>query len=176
MLNGSSDSLRVLGVDPGLNITGYGVIDSSRDDVSLVEGGIINVPNRLPLEKRLSIIFYGIQDIILDLKPNILALEEVYTHYERPKVAVMMGHARGVICLAAAINQVPVVSYAATHIKGALTGNGRASKEQIQRMVMVRLNLKSAPDKLDVTDALAVALCHIVRGCRQADYLDIPTR
>jgi crossover junction endodeoxyribonuclease RuvC len=171
MKDKTSESLRILGIDPGLNVTGYGIIDSIGDDVSLVEGGVINISSGYPLEKRLSTIFYGIQEVISEFKPDVIALEEVYTHYERPRVAVMMGHARGVICLAAAVNHVPISSYAPTHIKSSLTGNGRASKEQIRRMVITRLNLKSAPDTLDVTDALAAALCHVVRGEREADYL-----
>lgn len=167
------NNLRILGVDPGLNITGYGLIDLCANETSLLEGGVINIPARLPLEQRLSTIFHGIQALILEFRPEALALEEVYTHYERPRVAVMMGHARGVICLAAAVNQVPVFSYAPTHIKSSLTGNGHASKEQIKRMVQIRLSLKVVPDSLDVTDALAAALCHAVRGAREADYLKL---
>jgi crossover junction endodeoxyribonuclease RuvC len=78
-----------------------------------------------------------------------------------------MGHARGVICLAAAVNQVQVFSYAPTHVKSCLTGNGRASKEQVGRMVGLRLGLKTVPDPFDVTDALAIALCHLVRRGKQ---------
>ncbi|MDI6828504.1 MAG: crossover junction endodeoxyribonuclease RuvC [Armatimonadota bacterium] len=163
MESSKDNSLRILGVDPGLNITGYGIIEVINEKPTLVEGGVIRVPSRLPLEKRLSTIFYGIEELIKEFNPQALALEEVYTHYDRPRVAVMMGHARGVICLASSLNQVPVFSYASTHIKGSLTGNGRASKEQIQRMVQAQLNLKTPPEPLDVSDALAVALCHCVR-------------
>jgi crossover junction endodeoxyribonuclease RuvC len=78
-----------------------------------------------------------------------------------------MGHARGVICLAAGVNQVPVFSYAPTHIKSSLTGNGRAGKEQVRRMVEMRLRLKTTPEPFDVSDALAAALCHLVRRGRE---------
>lgn len=176
MASETQNNLRILGVDPGLNTTGYGVVDTRGNETVLVEGGIIRIPAKLPLEKRLSTIFHGIQEIILELRPEALALEEVYTHYERPRVAVMMGHARGVICLAGAVNQIPVFSYAPTHIKSSLTGNGRASKEQIRRMVQIRLNLKSMPETLDMSDALAVALCHVVRGHRAIDYLIQPKK
>ena len=159
-------TMRILGVDPGLVITGYGLIDVVKGEPTLVEGGVVRAPTKLPLEQRLSTIFHGIQEIATEFHPDALALEEVHTQYERPIVAVMMGHARGVICLAAAVNQIPLVSYAPTHIKSALTGNGRASKEQIRRMVMMRLNLKTAPSPLDVSDALAVALCHLSRAGR----------
>lgn len=161
--------MRILGVDPGLITTGYGLIDIVHGEPTLLEGGVIRIPTTLPLEKRLSTIFYGIQEILLEFHPEALALEEVHTQYERPRVAVMMGHARGVICLAAAVNQVPVASYAPTQIKGALTGNGRAGKEQIRRMVEIRLNLKTTPEPLDVSDALAVALCHLSRTGRGID-------
>lgn len=176
MASRTQNNLRILGVDPGLNTTGYGVVDTCGNETVLVEGGIIRIPAKLPLEKRLSTIFHGIQEIILELKPEALALEEVYTHYERPRVAVMMGHARGVICLASEVNQVPVFSYTPTHIKSSLTGNGRASKEQIRRMVQIRLNLKTIPETLDLSDALAVALCHVVRGDREIDYLIQPKK
>lgn len=163
-----NNRLRILGVDPGLNITGYGLIDVAAGQPSLVEAGVIKIPSKQPLEKRLSTIFHGLQELIEEFQPDALALEEIYTHYERPIVAVMMGHARGVICLAAALNQVPLFSYASTHIKGSLTGNGHASKEQVRRMVVVTLKLKTTPEPLDVSDALAAALCHISRASRSA--------
>lgn len=162
--------LRILGVDPGLIVTGYGIIDVVAGEPRLVEGGVIRVPTKLPLEQRLSTVFFGIQELMKEFEPGAVALEEVYTHYDRPRVAVMMGHARGVICLAASLNQVPLFSYASTHIKGALTGNGRASKQQVQRMVQLRLGLAQAPEPLDVTDALAAALCHLVRSTRSVQH------
>lgn len=158
--------LRILGIDPGLNVTGYGVIDDREGKPALIEGGVIRTSAKSPLEQRLVDVFLGIEDLLKQFEPNAVALEEVYTHYDRPRVAVMMGHARGVICLAASLSQVPVFSYASTHIKAALTGNGRASKEQLQRMVQTCLDLESAPSPLDVTDALAAALCHLVQNSR----------
>jgi len=163
----SINTMRILGVDPGLVTTGYGLIDVTSGEPTLIEGGVVRASTKLPLEQRLSTIFHGIQEIVLEFHPDALALEAVHTQYERPIVAVMMGHARGVICLAAAVNQIPVTSYAPTQIKSALTGNGRASKEQIRRMIMMRLNLKTEPSPLDVSDALAVALCHLSRAGRQ---------
>ena len=142
------------------------MIDAVGGEPVLLEGGVIRIPAKKPLEERLSTVFHGIQELIKEFEPDALALEQVYTHYERPMVAVMMGHARGVICLAAGLNQVPLFSYAATHIKSSLTGNGRASKEQVKRMVEIRLKIKNCPDPLDVSDALAAALCHLVRSSR----------
>lgn len=163
-----NNRIRILGVDPGLITTGYGLIDVVGNTHTIVEGGVIRIPPKLPLEQRLSTLFFGLQEIYKDFQPDAVALEEVHTQYERPIVAVMMGHARGVICLTAALNQTPLFNYAPTHIKSSLTGNGRASKEQIRRMVQVRLNLKTTPEPLDVSDALAVALCHTSRMGR--DY------
>ena len=163
--------MRILGIDPGLITTGYGLIDVCQGVPSLLEGGVVRAPTKLPIEKRLATIFYGIQEILLEFKPDAVALEEVHTQYERPMVAVMMGHARGAICLAAAVNQTPVFSYAPTHVKSALTGNGRASKEQIRRMVQLTLSLKTCPEPLDVSDALAIALCHVSRAGRDYEQL-----
>jgi len=157
------DTLRILGIDPGLNVTGYGLIDAIRGEAVLLEGGVIRIPPKLPIEQRLSTLFYGIQEIILEFQPALLSLEEVHTQYKRPIVGVMMGHARGVICLAAAVNQIPVFSYAPNRVKSSLTGNGHADKEQVRRMVQNRLKLKTAPEPLDVSDALAIALCHMGR-------------
>jgi crossover junction endodeoxyribonuclease RuvC len=89
-----------------------------------------------------------------------MALEELYSHYSRPKTAILMGHARGVICLAAAQAGVPVIPYSATRIKRIVTGSGRASKAQVQRAVQSELRLDTLPDPPDVADALAIALCH----------------
>lgn len=159
------NKLRILGIDPGMSITGYGLIDVVMGEPVLIEGGVIRISSKQPIEKRLSTIFHGIQELLAEFRPEAVSIEEVYTHYERPRVAVMMGHARGVVCLAAALGQVPVYSYGATHIKSSLTGNGHAGKEQVQRMIQTRLKLKKAPEPYDVTDALAAALCHAMRGC-----------
>jgi crossover junction endodeoxyribonuclease RuvC len=155
---------RILGIDPGLNITGYGLIEVEGAQASVLEAGVIRIPAKKPIEERLSTLFFGLQEVFKEFEPEAVALEEVHTQYERPIVAVMMGHARGVICLAAALNQSKVFSYAPTHIKSALTGNGRASKEQIRRMVCVQLKLTTEPEPLDVSDALATALCHMRRA------------
>jgi crossover junction endodeoxyribonuclease RuvC len=90
-----------------------------------------------------------------------MAIEELYSHYERPRTAILMGHARGVICLAAAQANVPVVSYSATQIKRLLTGNGRAPKSQMQRAICHEFGLASPPEPPDVADAMALALCHL---------------
>jgi crossover junction endodeoxyribonuclease RuvC len=90
----------------------------------------------------------------------VMALEELYSHYDRPRTAILMGHARGVICLAAAQAGIPVLHYSATQIKRILTGSGRASKAQVQRAIQRELALSDPPEPPDVADALAAALCH----------------
>lgn len=153
--------MRILGIDPGLNTTGYGVIQVSGRDISLCEGGVIRTGSPSdPLETRLSRLYDGTMEVLEQFTPESLALEELYSHYQHPSTAILMGHARGVICLAASKKEIPVCSYASTKIKSCLTGNGRASKEQMQRAMQARLKLKEIPTPHDVADALAVAICH----------------
>jgi crossover junction endodeoxyribonuclease RuvC len=101
-----------------------------------------------------------VADVIAALRPEVMALEQLYSHYARPRTAILMGHARGVICLAATQAGIPVVSYAATRIKKILTGAGRAPKGQMQRAIQFELGLAQLPEPPDVADALAAAVCH----------------
>jgi crossover junction endodeoxyribonuclease RuvC len=151
---------RILGVDPGLHITGYGVLEASGGCLRLCEAGVVRGRATGNLAVRLESIYVGIVDVIACLKPAVMALEELYSHYKRPRTAILMGHARGVICLAATQAGIPVVSYSATQIKKILTGAGRAPKGQMQRAVQFELGLAQLPDPPDVADALATALCH----------------
>jgi crossover junction endodeoxyribonuclease RuvC len=151
---------RILGIDPGLNITGYGVLDVDHGHMSIVEAGVIRSTRSQELGKRLAAIHEGVGETIEALKPDCVGLEELYSHYERPKTAIIMGHARGVICLAAEESRLPIFHYAATQVKKILTGNGRAPKAQVQLAVTRHLNLPETPEPADVADALAIALCH----------------
>jgi crossover junction endodeoxyribonuclease RuvC len=153
-------SLRILGIDPGLNITGYGVLDAGDGRLRLCEAGVVRGKSRGSLTKRLLEIHTGVTEVIANLQPAVMALEELYSHYDRPRTAILMGHARGVISLAAAQAGIPVLSYSATQIKRILTGSGRASKSQVQRAIQRELALAAVPEPPDVADALAVALCH----------------
>ncbi len=126
----------------------------------MIQGGT----SKDPLEERLLNIYQGVGEVIREWCPDCLALEELYSHYEHPVTAILMGHARGVICLAAAQNQVAVYNYPSTRIKLLLTGSGKAAKGQVQRAVKEWLKLKSPPQPDDVADALAVALCHSLVG------------
>jgi crossover junction endodeoxyribonuclease RuvC len=161
--------MRVLGVDPGLEATGYGVIErTDTGDVRLLEAGVIRTETRIPLAERLVTISREIRQVIADLRPAVLVLEELYSAYKHPRTAIVMGHARGVICLAAAEAGLPVVGYAPARIKQAVVGSGRASKDQVGRMVTLKLGLTQVPEPDDVTDALAVALTHCEMGRRLA--------
>ncbi|MEO1496776.1 MAG: crossover junction endodeoxyribonuclease RuvC [Planctomycetota bacterium] len=152
--------MRILGIDPGLNVTGYGVIDADERGVRLVEGGVVRGGKGKSLAHRVGEIHAGVADVIASLKPAAVAIEELYSHYERPKTAILMGHARGVIVLAATQAGLPVTNYAATQIKRILTGAGRAPKEQMQQAIQHELGLASLPEPADVADALAIAVTH----------------
>jgi len=156
----SSNPPRILGIDPGLNITGYGVLEIDGGRLRLYEGGVVRGKTRGSLTARLKQIYDGVSDVIQSLQPSVMALEEIYSHYSRPRTAILMGHARGVICLAGAQAGIEVVHYSATQIKRILTGSGRAPKGQVQRAIQRELGLTELPDPPDVADALAIALCH----------------
>jgi len=152
---------RILGVDPGLHVTGYGVVEvDAANRPHLCEAGVIRAAARGDLGKRVKSIFDGITELIEAFHPSVLALEELYSHYQRPRTAILMGHARGVICLAAAQAGITVIPYGATQVKRLLTGSGRAPKSQIQRAVQRELSLAHLPNPPDVADALAIAICH----------------
>jgi crossover junction endodeoxyribonuclease RuvC len=153
----------ILGIDPGLNTTGYGVIDVASGKVRLLEAGVIRSRSK-HLTAKLGEIYDGIREVFETFKPNTVAMEQLYTHYDRPTTAILMGHARGCICLAANQFGLEVVSYGATKVKKILTGSGRATKDQIQRAIKLELNLATYPEPPDVADALAIALCHFYHG------------
>lgn len=153
--------MRILGIDPGLNITGYGIIDIQDRQLLLVEAGVVCSRQADTLAQRVAEIHAGVTDVISIFKPDSMALEQLYSHYERPQTAILMGHARGSICLAAAQAGIDVQDYAATQIKKTLTGNGRAPKSQVQLAIQRELKLSQIPEPPDVADALAIALTHI---------------
>lgn len=150
----------ILGFDPGLSITGYGIIDVRNQRPELVEAGILKIRRDRTLAERLKELHEGVTEILDAFPIAVVAIEQLYSHYERPRTAILMGHARGVLCLAAANAQLEVHSYEATKVKRMLTGNGRAPKDQMQQAIRLQLRLKQPPDPPDVADALAIALCH----------------
>ncbi len=152
--------MRILGIDPGLGITGYGCISISDSGLELVEAGVICTKKTDQLPQRLTVLFDNIAELLKDVNPDVVVIEELYSHYNHPRTAIIMGHARGTLLLAAGRRNIDVVSYGANRIKKSLTGNGHASKEQMQLMIKSLLELDEPPKPPDVADALAVALCH----------------
>ncbi|HWA97461.1 MAG TPA: crossover junction endodeoxyribonuclease RuvC [Pirellulales bacterium] len=151
---------RVLGIDPGLNTTGYGILEVAVGGPKVCEAGVIRGRTRGSMPHRLAEIHADLVDLIAAMRPSVMAVEQLYSHYKRPRTAILMGHARGVICLAATQASIPVSSYASTRVKKTLTGHGRATKVQMQKAVQKELRLPRVPEPNDVSDALAVALCH----------------
>ena len=149
----------VCGIDPGLGTTGYAILRGPGDELAVDDAGVCRFDESLPLARRLVAIDEDISAILAEHHPNVVAVEQLYSHYNHPRTAILMGHARGVILLAAAKLGIEVRSFAATHIKRHLTGNGRATKTQMQRAVQTTLGLASLPEPADVADALAIALC-----------------
>jgi len=152
--------MRILGIDPALTVTGYGVIDFKKNTLALVEAGIVKTSPTHPITERLNKIYKAVIKLIADTKPDVVVLEKLYAHYRHPTTAYVLGQARGVICLAAGVENIPLFEYAATRIKKAIVGRGLASKYQVQRMVANILKLNSLPKYTDVTDALALAIAH----------------
>ena len=156
--------MRVLGIDPGLGTTGYGVVELAGSAPRLQEAGTVRTRARGPLPQRLKSLYAGICEVIRDCQPDLVALEDLYTEYRFPRTALLMAHARGTICLAAAHLEVPVVSYTPGEVKNAVVGSGRASKLQVQGTVQRIFGLPAPPEPNDVADALALALTGCYRG------------
>jgi len=152
----------LLGIDPGLNITGYGVLEVDGGRPRILEAGILRGNSRLgptELPQRLRELYEGLMELLRQWSPGIMAIEQLYAHEEHPRAALQMSHIRGCYLLAAAQQNVDVQSYAPTRIKKTVTGSGRATKEQMQAAIMRELGLSVCPQPHDVADALGVALC-----------------
>lgn len=152
--------MRVLGIDPGTLITGYGLIEERNTDFTYLSSGKIKTSPRDPLSCRLKKIYNDLTEIMEKYSPNVTAVESLFFSKDA-KSALKLGHARGVAILASANYEIPVAEYSPAEIKKAIVGNGRADKSQIKYMVSVLLNLQQANYSFDVSDALAVAVCHI---------------
>ncbi|MFQ6612814.1 MAG: crossover junction endodeoxyribonuclease RuvC [Fidelibacterota bacterium] len=151
---------RVMGVDPGLGTTGFGVLDQKGKQVKLVAFGTVKPPTKLPLADRLEYLNSHMVELLDKFNPGTMAIED--TFYSRNvKSAMLLGQARGVLLLAAASRGIPCVEYAPRKVKQSVVGNGAADKTQVQYMVRNILRMEKRPITLDISDALAVALCHI---------------
>jgi len=154
--------MRILGVDPGLAVTGYGIIDlADAGKIKIVEAGVVRTSPKSNIAARLVNIYNNFKDIIKENKPDVVVLEKLYSHYKHPTTSILMSHARSVICLLSGLHDIKLVNYPSTRIKKAVTGNGHASKIQVQKMITERLHLKRAPESVDVTDALALAFSFV---------------
>ncbi|MBI2082795.1 MAG: crossover junction endodeoxyribonuclease RuvC [Deltaproteobacteria bacterium] len=151
--------MRVLGIDPGSTITGYGIVEKDGARFRHVDNGLVRVSPSSPFAKRLQDIFSRIRQIIRELKPDVMAIEEVF-FAKNPMSALKLGESRGVALLAAAEHELKVYEYSTREVKQAITGYGQATKDQIQKMVRQLLNLPEVATE-DASDALAVALCHL---------------
>lgn len=154
--------MRILGVDPGTMVIGYGVVEKSNESCITIDFGSLKLSSKDSFPLRLKKIYDAISAIIAQHHPDEFAIEDLF-YAANAKVAIKMGHARGVAILAAVNHQLPTAEYSPREIKQSVVGNGAASKEQVQRMLKQLLHLDSAPEPLDASDALAVALCHLHR-------------
>lgn len=154
-------TLRVLGIDPALRTTGYGAVERRNGSVYLIEAGVVVPRVEGTLEQRLCELHAGIAEVIAHVEPQSIVIEELYSSYKNPRTALLMGHARGVLCLASAQAGVAVHTLAHANVKRALVGSGSARKAQINAMVTRLLRLARPPKPYDVSDALALALAYL---------------
>jgi crossover junction endodeoxyribonuclease RuvC len=150
---------RVLGIDPGLNITGYGCVEFGRDGPAIIEAGALRPDAKADLSRRIAQLHADIAELIAEHGVHVVAVEKLYSHYAHPQTAVKMAHARGAILLAAEQACLHVRDVPATRVKKSLTGNGHASKRQMQLAIRGVFGLADPPEPADVADALAIALC-----------------
>jgi len=152
--------MKILGVDPGLVTTGYGVIEVKGGKLKVLEAGVVQPNTKDAFERRIAKVHQHIGGIINTHKPDAVVLEKLYAHYKHPATAFVLGHVRGVICLAAAQSNTPLIEQSPKRIRMALLGNGNATKIQVQAFVKRLLNCPKADMGLDISDALALALGH----------------
>ena len=151
--------MTILGIDPGLTKTGFGLISIKEDEPEIIDFGIIQPNKNDTLSKRLYTIYLDMEELIKTFSPTVLSIEDVF-YGRNVKSALLLGQARGIAMLCAAKNNMPVFEYSAKKVKQSVTGNGNADKVQLQYMVKQIFNLKSLPKPLDASDAIGIALCH----------------
>ncbi len=153
--------MRILGIDPGLQITGYGCVEMSPDraDPRVIEAGIIRLRRAKPMPDRLGQLFDELREIIEELRPDRMVVEQLFSHYRHARTSILMGHARGVVLLAGQLANVTLDELSPNEIKKAITGHGHATKSQMQHAVMAQCGLPALPEPSDVADAIGIALC-----------------
>jgi crossover junction endodeoxyribonuclease RuvC len=159
MEQNSHSPTTILGIDPGTRITGYGVIKAQHLSLQPLDFGCIRPPAQLENAERYLSLFNGLEKLLDKYNPDAVSVETQFV-YKNVQSAIKLGMARGVVLIAAARRKIPVFEYAPKKAKLAVVGNGAASKEQVQRMVQLLLNLSIVPEPEDAADALALAICH----------------
>ncbi|HLO40249.1 MAG TPA: crossover junction endodeoxyribonuclease RuvC [Phycisphaerales bacterium] len=173
--------MRMLGIDPGLRLTGYGCVEGDLDAPRLVEAGVFRLGKKLAADAqepiggaagvsaRLAELERDLSAAIERLRPDVAAVESLFAHYKHPATAIIMGHARGVILLAINRARIPLIELKPNEVKKSITGNGHADKPQMQRAVQVQFNLTEPPEPPDIADAIAIALCAARRWTRREE-------
>ncbi len=153
--------MRVLGIDPGLSLTGYGCVElrPNVQEPALVEAGVLRLKAKAPMAFRLGQLYDDLTALLDELRPNIMVVEHLFSHYRHVRTAILMGHARGVVLLAGESRGVTIDELLPTEVKKAIAGNGHATKAQIQQAIMSQCRLAEPPSPPDVADAIAIALC-----------------
>ncbi len=152
--------MRILGIDPGLTSTGYGLIEIVDRKFKAIEGGVVRTKSTEPMEKRLFSIYKVIRDVIKEFSPDAVAVEDLHSRFA--KTALLLGHARGVAVMAAGEAGLPVFHYQPTRAKNLVTGSGRADKEQIKQAVAAHLGTPDAAKNEHVADAFSIAIAHAI--------------
>jgi crossover junction endodeoxyribonuclease RuvC len=160
--------MRVLGIDPGTLILGYGVVDEEGIQMRMVDCGVLKQSTKTPLEQRLSSLYQGLCQIMAEYNPEEVAIEEPFVA-DNVRSALALGRAQAIAMLVASNRQLPVFRYAPTLVKQNVTNSGNSSKEQVQQMVRIQLGLEQPPESTDASDALAIAICHLQQ--RKTDHL-----
>tara|TARA_Y100000741_G_scaffold330520_1_gene285156 strand:- start:128 stop:610 length:483 start_codon:yes stop_codon:yes gene_type:complete len=155
--------MKILGIDPGLGTTGFGLISSTNEKFNLIDFGTIKTSTKDSLSNRLKIIFENISSLIDEHNPTVFSIEEIF-YSNNVKSSLLLGHARGAAITAAATKNILIYEYSAKKVKQSLTGNGNAHKDQVKFMVKNLLKLKTAPKSNDSSDALAIALCYTLQS------------
>jgi crossover junction endodeoxyribonuclease RuvC len=151
--------MRIIGIDPGTGILGFGVIDVVKGNARMVTAGVITTPAHTPLDERLEEIFDGLTEIIRETKPEVMSIEKLF-FAQNVTTAMSVSHARGVAMLTGRKARIPIAEYTPLQIKQTVTGYGKAGKKQVQEMVRIQLGLKDVPKPDDCADALAAAITH----------------
>ena len=152
--------MKILGIDPAINVTGYGLIEVNNSDLSLIDQGLIVTKGISSLSKRLEKIYNTLERFIEKHRPTYIVVEKLYSHHRHPVTAYYLGNVKGIISLVCGQKNIPLVEYGSTRVKKAIVGKGSASKYQVQRMIEYLLSLKEPIKSLDISDALSLAVAH----------------